>query len=130
MSLNREQIIAAVDVERELVPVLEWGGEVWVKGLTGTERDAFETSIVQQRGQNTRINTENMRAKLAALTICDENGTRLFSEKDVATLGKKSATALNRVFVVAQRLSGIGAEAIKDLTGGLEDNPLEDSPSD
>ena len=36
---------------------------------------------------------------------------------------------LQRVFGVAQRLSGIGDEDVKELAGELQANPLEGSPS-
>ena len=133
--LKREQILSANDISIERVDVPEWGTDpddsfVFVKNMSGTERDAFEASVIQQRGKKTQIDTENIRAKLASLTICDESGVRIFTDADVRALGKKSAIALNRVFLVAQRLSGIGEEAITELTGGLQENPLDASPSD
>lgn len=128
--LNRKDILEASDIQKELVSVPEWGGDVYVKGMTGAERDKFEGSIVEQRGKDAQVNLTNVRAKLASMTICDEKGKRLFDEKDVQTLSQKSAVALQRVFTVAQRLSGIGDEDIKELTEGLENNPFGDSVSD
>jgi len=131
VTLKRDDILKAQDILTEKVPVPEWGGDVCVKGMTGTERDAFESSIVSSNGKKTSVNMVNIRAKLAAQTICDENGERLFTDADdVKVLGAKSATALQRVFEVAQRLSGIGDDAIQELAEGLQKNPLEDSPSD
>jgi len=49
------------------------------------------------------------------LTICDEEGTRLFAAKDMDELGKKSAAALDRIFTVAQRLNGLSGEDVEDL---------------
>src|SRR5690606_41735748 len=86
--LNREAILAAKDLPRELVEVPEWGGAVYVRALTGAERDAFEQSIVEQRGRDARMNLNNLRAKLVALTAVDENGERLFSDKDAELLGQ------------------------------------------
>jgi len=45
MTLNKEQILRADDLKTEEVDVPEWGGSVRVRVLTGTERDAFESSI-------------------------------------------------------------------------------------
>jgi len=129
-SLKRDDILAVKDIQVELVHVPEWGGDVYVKGMTGLERDAFEASIVNQVGKGPRVNMNNVRAKLAAHTICDENGERLFTEKDINALGKKSASALQRVFAVAQKLSGIGDDDVKELTEGLEENPTDASHSD
>ena len=115
--LTREAILQADDLPRELVEVPEWGGALYVRALTGAERDAFEQSIVETRGKNTRMNLRNIRARLVALTVVDEDGNRLFSDDDVEALGRKSAAALNRVFEVAQRLSGLRPEDVEELAG-------------
>lgn len=115
--LTRDAILKAQDLPVEEVEVSEWGGVVRVRGLTGAERDAFEQSIVEQRGKNTRMNLRNIRAKLVALTVVDENGNRIFSDEDAEALGKKSAAALDRIFAVAQRLSGLRPEDVEELAG-------------
>jgi hypothetical protein len=127
-SLSREQILDAKDILIEPVHVPEWGGTVYVKGLSRAERDAFETSVIETRGTTQIMHLENARAKLCAMSICDEEGNRLFTEADVKELTKKSAVALNRVFQIAQRLSGLGNQAIEELTGEIE-RPFEDSAS-
>lgn len=136
--LSREQILEAQDLEKELVEVPEWGGAVYVRALTGTERDAFEQSMVETRTvrkgrkQETvrEMRLQNLRARLCALTICDEDGTRLFNDSDVHALGRKSASALNRVFEVAQRLSGLTDEDVEELAGNSEDGQSGDSTTD
>ena len=128
--LSRQDILDADDILKELVEVPEWGGSVWVKGMTGSVRGKFEASIIELRGQKTITDISNMREKLAAATICDEDGKLLFSEKDIKALGEKSALALQRIFVVAQRLSKITEDDVEELTSALETNPLEDSASD
>jgi len=113
--LTRDQILKAKDIPMEKVSVPEWGGEVMVKGLSGKERDWFELSVFEQKGRNQKVNMANLRAKLASLSICDEEGNRLFSEDDVEELAKKSAVALQRVFSIAQRLSGLSNEEAEIL---------------
>lgn len=112
--LTRDDILQAQDLPTERVSVPEWSGEVLVRGLTGAERDKFEASIVVRKGNRTDFNPDNMRAKLVALCVIDEQGNRLFTDDDVKILGKKSATALDRVFQVAQRLSGLQPGAIEE----------------
>lgn len=115
--LTRDAILKAQDLPTEVVEIPEWNGAVIVRGLTGAERDAFEQSIVEQRGKNTRMNLRNIRAKLVALTVVDEEGNRVFSDEDAEALGKKSAAALDRIFAVAQRLSGLRPEDVEELAG-------------
>lgn len=128
--LKRDAILQAQDLPIELVAVPEWGGEVCVRALTGAERDAFEQSIVEQKGKSTKMDLHNLRAKLVSLTVVDEDGKRLFTDSDAKLLGNKSAVALNRVFEVAQRLSGLKPEDVEELTKNSESDQSEGSISD
>lgn len=112
--LSRDAILSVEDMPSEIVNVPEWGGEVRVMAMTGTDRDKFEASLV---GKGNKPNLENFRAKLAASCIVDEDGNRMFAEKDVAALGKKSAAALDRVANAAQRVSGMSQEDVEELAG-------------
>ena len=69
------------------------------------------------QGKKDKINLDNVRARFAVLTICDEQGTRIFNAADAAKLGSKSAAALDRVFAVAQRLNGFSNEDTEELAG-------------
>ncbi len=128
--LNREAILAVDDIQIELTEVPEWFGAVYVKGMTGAERDRFEASVISVNGKSDKLNMQDIRAKLCAETICDESGKKQFSLSDVKALSKKSAAGLQRVFVVAQRLSGITDDDVEELAEGLEDNPFDGSASD
>ena len=57
--------------------------------------------------------------RLVAYCVVDENGERLFTEKDIAELGKKSGSAINRTSDVAMRLSGFTPEDLQELTENL-----------
>jgi len=128
--LNRDSILNADDIPQELVNVPEWGGDVYVRGLTARELDKYQMSMLQQRGKSQVANLDNIRAKLVVRTTFDETGARIFTDDDAAALSAKSGAAVGRLFDVAQRLSGLGKDDIADMTKGLEENPLEDSPSD
>lgn len=128
--LTRDQILQANDIITETVPVPEWGGEVLVRGLSGSERDGFEDATLEQKGKSRRVNLANVRARLCALSIVDENGKRMFSDEDVRALGRKSAAALDRVFSAAQRLSGLSDEDVEELAKNSDGGQSEDSGSD
>ena len=128
--LSREAILAASDIQEEIVPVPEWGGEVIVRGLSGTQRDQFEASVVKQKGKSTELNLKNVRAKMIALSVVDEHGNRIFSERDVAALGAKSARALQRVWEKARELSGLSEEDVEELAKNSESDQGDDSFSD
>lgn len=115
--LSRDEILNIKDLPVEEVYVEEWQAWVRVRGLTAAERDQFEQSIVETRGKDTRVNLRNIRAKLVVLCCVDEQGNRIFRDEDAEVLGRKSAVALNRVFEVAQRLSGLRPEDVEELAG-------------
>lgn len=127
--LSRDAILAANDVQFEDVDVPEWGGKVRVKSLTGKERDALESSMIEGKGKNANVNLNNLRAKLVARATVNEDEERVFNDADIAALGAKSAAALTRVYEVAQRLSGITQEDVDELTKNSETAPSEDSGS-
>jgi hypothetical protein len=128
--LKREEILSAVDRPVETVSVPEWGGEVLVQGLTGVQRDDLETSIITTNGKKTPgVDLHNLRAKLCALCMVDEAGKRLFPDADVRELGRKSASALQRVFEVAQRLSGLSNADVEELTKNSTSDQSEGSTS-
>lgn len=110
--LTREQILSNSDLKTEIIDVPEWGGEVRVATMSGFARDRFEASVT---GKNGGVNTQNIRAKLAAATIVDEHGTPIFDENDIAKLGKKSCAALDRIFATAQRLNLITDQDVEGL---------------
>ena len=128
--LSREDILKVDDIQIEFVEVPEWGGSVFVKGMTGAERDRFESGIIEISGDDSKVNMTDIRAKLCAVSVCNEDGKKLFSPADIKELSKKSASALQKVFEVAQRLSGITDDDVEELAGELEESPFEDSAFD
>lgn len=127
--LTRDAILAAVDLPTESVSVPEWGGEVLVRGFTGTERDDFEAETYKGNGPDSKTNWHNLRARLLARTIVNEAGDRLFTDSDIALLGAKSAAAMDRVADVSQRLCGLGSKAVETLAKNSDGDPAAVSPS-
>lgn len=119
--LTKAQILAAQDIVIETVLVPEWGGEVLVRSLDGAARDQYESDfllmdrMVAGKTPTYELDLLNARARLVALSVVDENGDRMFDDVDVLDLGKKSAQALDRVYEVAQRLSGLSKKDVEEL---------------
>ena len=128
--LSRDAILAADDREYEVVPCPEWGGEVRLRSLTGAERDAYEQSLIETRGRSREMNLRNARAKLVALCAVDERGNRLFSDADVAALGRKNAKPLDRLFDAARRLSGLSDDDVDRLTEDFDNAQSDASTTD
>jgi len=127
MSLTKEQILNSQDLTKEKIEVPEWGGVIFVRTMTGAERDSFEQGIVND---DRTANLSNIRAKLCALTVVDEEGKRIFTDDDVKGIGEKSSLVLDRVFQVAQKLNGISPTDVEDLAKNSEETQGEDFVSD
>ena len=132
--LDRNAILQVDDLKREKVSVPEWGGDVYVRALTGDERDEYEVSMIEMRpGRGGRTEAipklQQIRANLVARTVCDELGNRLFKVEDVNELGAKSAAALDRLYEVAQRLSKLSEKDVQELAEDLPATPGDASPT-
>ena len=124
MALSKEAILGAQDIVTERVEVPEWSGYCLVRGMTGTERDSFEESIIEfedhKKGKGTQRTAKtkfaNIRAKLVARSVVDEDGKRVFTDAEAEKLGAKSGAVLDRLFDVARRLSGMSEQDVEELT--------------
>ena len=116
MSLTRESILEAKDLQTQSIQVPEWGGEVLVKTMTGKERDAFEMEAYTVKGKSVEANRENFRARILLHTLADAEGKRLFSAEDLEALGSKSGKVLDRLFGIAMKLNGLSQTDMEELT--------------
>ena len=127
--LNKETILAANDLPTETVDVPEWGGAVKVRSMTAAEREDFSASLRDKEG---KVDTTAWKAQLAALTLVDDEGTRMFADADAAALSGKSALVIERIATAALRLNGLGAEQAaiaKNLPGDQTAASSSGSPS-
>lgn len=99
-------------------------GHVFVREMTAKEKSTWElslTKILPKLGgqqQETVLNLEDYRVKLAICTLCEENGTRMFDMKPnvIATLSEKlSASNMERIADVASKLNKITKEDQDEL---------------
>lgn len=131
--LSRDDILSANDITIERLPVPEWGGEVFVKTISASERGLIEARTVEmgRDGQPKNIKLENLTTLIAFLSLCDETGKRLFTDiKDVEKLGKKSASALDRVAEKAQQLARMSPADLEALTDDLKNSRPAALPTD
>lgn len=118
MALTKEQILGQTgDRPVRAVEVPEWGGTVYVRTLKAVERDAFEAENARAARKQDGSQLVNLRARLAALTVCDESGQRLFSDIDAVELGQRSGAVLDRIFDAATSLNGMGPAAVEEARG-------------
>jgi hypothetical protein len=134
--LDRKGLLAKEELKIEKVD-LGKDKFVYVRQMTGRERDRFEQSLMKEvRQANGDINyersLEDFRAKLAVNTICDEKGNNLLEPNDYPTLSKHmSAARLELIVNKSQELNRISQEdrenLVKNSAGGQSDNSTSDS---
>lgn len=126
--LDRDSILQADDLAREEVDVPEWGGRVYVRVMTGAERDSYEQACLEAT-KDGRADVEGLRVRLLLMTLSDDKGSTLFTAQDADVLAGKSAAAIDRCFQVALRLNGLTEEAGKDAAGNSNGDRSGDSGS-
>ena len=119
--LTREEIFGSEDIKIEPVDLPEWGekgGRVFVKTLTGNERDAWEERMVNSRKtKGGKLDIRLLKAQLVIASVCDESGARIFVPTDAEELNAKSSKCLDQLSTVAQRLSGISEQEAEEIAG-------------
>ena len=128
--LTKQQIVDANDLETVEVNVPQWGGSVLVRALTAKQRGQLMSTLIDQTKDGRTLRLQDLQARLCAMSIVDGQGKRFFSDNELAALGAKSSAALQRVFEVAQRLSGLSDEQVGELSKNSDETPSDDSPSD
>ena len=103
--LARDAILSVVDYKIKQVEVPEWNGSVCIRVLNGHEREKLETLMAKFEKDKER--NEYYGGILLSLSICDEDGNRLFTEKDVDALAKKSGNALSRIIKEVMEINNL-----------------------
>lgn len=92
------------------VHVKAWKREVLLRDPSVADRDEWEIYATVNKGQPVA-----WRAKVAQLLLCDEEGKRLFSEKDIPKLADKSAAAIHEIWDVGVKLFDVTEEDLDEL---------------
>ncbi len=148
--LTREMATQADRFNMVEVDVTEWGpldpetGQpqtttVFVREMTGREKDNFEAGLISVNGRKQKMNLADVRARLAILVCCDENGNLIFKPEDVEWLTKKSVRPLSRIYNATKDLNDLSDEDEEELlknsqtttvgSSGIISRLLSESPS-
>ena len=132
--LTKAQILAADKKKTEDVEVKEWGGKVRLQELSAADRDLWEsesfiTETDDEGEQSARFNPKQARARLVVRCLVGDDGRRLFSDDEVASVGSLSASRVQKLFMAARRLNAISAGDIKELEKNSDAAPSGASSS-
>ena len=115
--LTKEAILAADDLPRVLALVPEWGGEVYVRALTGAELVPFGDAVAIEQEKDTKAIMPRLYPLLVALCACDESGASIFTLADAQELAGKHAGVVARVAQAALRVNKMHEDAQEELVG-------------
>lgn len=109
--LTKDSILQSNDLPTKKVKIPEWGGDAYIKTLTGAERLQLEKDI----NSDVKTNGPAM-GRIVCLTLCDAEGKLLFSyPDDIAVVNTKSATVLQRLMDAALKANGLTQKDVDDL---------------
>jgi hypothetical protein len=124
--LNRENLLTKEPLE---IVKVDLGKDeyIYVRQMTGRERDKFEQSLIKRtrdsKGKVTGYDQslDDFRAKLAVNSICDEQGNLLLKPDDYPQLSQMmSAARLEKIVNESQKLNAISEEDKEELVKNSE----------
>lgn len=135
--LNRENLLSKEELKIVKVDLGKYE-YVYVRQMTGRERDKFEQSLIKRTHDNKGKVTgyeqalDDFRAKLAVNSVCNEQGNLLLQSGDYPQLSQMmSAARLEKIVNESQKLNAITEEdkeeLIKNSEVALGDNSSSDS---
>lgn len=133
--LDRAKLLEKEALQTEKVEFEENGDYVFVRQMTGHERDVFEQSllrkVVNSKGVVTHEQaTEDFRAKLAVNVVCDEKGVLVFVPNDYSRLSNHmSAKRIAKIADAALKLNAMTEEEKEGMVKNLEAVQPGDSSS-
>jgi hypothetical protein len=110
MPLDRAAIIAGAKPRIVTISVPEWGGDVCLREITAGQRDQWDAWQIEHDGA---ARYANIRARLLVLTICDEQGVRLFADNDIAVVSGLPAMSIDKLWDASCKLVGLRPEDVE-----------------
>lgn len=125
---TKEQILSA-NCQPEPVEIDVNGQRdvVYVRGMSGTERDIWEQTIFEERKASGDSVYPHYRASLVVKTACDKDGSRLFSDDDIKKVSKLPASVIEPIHDKGAKLSGITAGDAEALAKNSQSDRSDDS---
>ena len=132
--VTRDALLArAGELPTEKVDVDGWGTFI-VRGLSASQRDQYEASVViMRRAKGGRLEEgrdyDNVRAKLVVRCLVTPDGEPMFKPNEYDVLGQLPAVLVDQLWEAATRLSGMTDDDIEELAGDFPATPPEPSGS-
>lgn len=107
MSL-KDKIKNASDLKVKPYRVDEWDCDIYLRSWKGSEKSKFQEWFDQKK------HLGEVPARVCLLSIANDDGSRVYQDKDLPELLEKSSEVLDRISVEALRLNGLHSEAVDE----------------
>lgn len=127
--LTAEQILIAPlrQLERRVVHVPEWGGDVLLQEWSGVQRGQWEENYLLFK--KTRLadmdDDSYFWAYLVASAMVDASGARIIRDDQVMAFAETSGRVIRRLGEIAARMNGIGSAIVADVEKNSEPAPSD-----
>lgn len=119
---NAKEILDVEDFQMRKIDVPAWNTQVWIRTMSGVQRDEIEQMMVDEK-------RANLKSLVAIYSICDEDGNRFYTRSELKDMNRKSGKALDRVFVEAIDLNQMSEDDIEMLAQRIKKAHSGDSPT-
>jgi len=130
--LNRDSILNARDFGLKEVEVPEWGGEVYLRKWSAKDRSAYISKSVNVDEGGGHVNYETIfdgQVWAVAMSLCDEEGKRLFTDDEIDLLAAKNGDVIQKLCEEVFKLNGLAEKSVEEAAKNSESNPKSDSIS-
>lgn len=107
--LNREQLLAALQLKKEVVEID--GGSVTVSEIGATD---YLKLWDEHRTADDTIDMATFTPALIAACVVDEKGERIFSNEDTALLARSASKPFFALSEACRRINGLSGEETKN----------------
>jgi len=130
--LTRDEILAKRCFGVKELDIPDFG-VVCIRKWSGKDRAKFLQASIRPEGDSIGVNYDNIfdnMALVVAISLCDDQGQRLFAESDVDLIGTDmDANTIQCIYEEALKLNTLNATAVSDAAKNSKSTQREDSTS-
>ena len=113
--LSREEILAKRDLPPVPVRVPEWGPGVYVRTLSGEQREEYESALDKRRDAKGMLSFGTYRAMQVVYGVCNAEGVLVFTEADIPQIIKQPVKTLMKISTKFSSVNGLTEADVEAL---------------
>jgi len=106
-----KEFLLGLNFRKEAVKIE--GKNFTVKEMDAKTSQSYSNSLYKVVNGKVKYDTSTAMTKLVMLTLCDEEGNRIFGDNDHGLIEQLPGHIVEKVFKVAQKLNNLDAEEVE-----------------